>query len=92
VRPIAKIRVDGEGMVTLDGAPIGLEALRAELTRLKEAGGVVWYYREDAAGEPPESAMAVIRAVVDAGLPISMSTRPDFSDVVSEDGSSQPRR
>jgi hypothetical protein len=35
--------------------------------------------------------MAVVRMVIEQRLPISMSTRPDFGDVVQADGSAVPR-
>jgi len=35
--------------------------------------------------------MAVVRMVIEQRLPISMSTRADFGDVVQADGSTVPR-
>lgn len=51
----------------------------------------VWYYREAGDAGPHVNAMVVMRAIVDTGLPISMSTKDDFSDVVLPDGTTKPR-
>ena len=42
-------------------------------------------------GEPPAQAMQVIKLIAGHRLPISMSTKPDFSDVLLPDGSTRPR-
>ena len=34
---------------------------------------------------------AIMKLVVDARVPISMSTKPDYSDVLLPDGSTRPR-
>jgi hypothetical protein len=69
---VAKVKVTRSGQVFLNGQPTPLEDLRQAFQRLKTEGGVVWYYREDPSGEPPEEAMAVIQAVTDARLPIKL--------------------
>lgn len=40
---------------------------------------------------PPPQATQVMKLVIDARLPISMSTKPDYSDVLLPDGSTRPR-
>jgi hypothetical protein len=61
------------------------------LSSLAVSKGVVGYYREMAeAAEPPETSLQVIELVIKHRLPISMSTKADFSDVVDADG--QPHR
>jgi hypothetical protein len=79
---ILKIAVLADGRLLADGTSTSLESLRERLDRVKEQQGVVWYYREGSDGEPPPIAMEVMSAVVDAGLPIRLSSRPDFSDAV----------
>lgn len=69
---IAKVKVDRAGAIFLNGKTVTLEELRNEFARLKEAGGTVWYFREDPQGEPPAQAMAVIQAIVDAQLPVRL--------------------
>ena len=88
---VARIGVSATGEIFLDGARTTLDALRQELALLRARNGVVWYHREAAGGDPPPQAMAVIQLVIEHRLPISMSSRPDFSDVVHPDGSVAPR-
>ena len=88
---IAKVRVYQDGRITLDGAPLSLDDLQAALARLKDRGGVVWYYRESGESEPHANASAVIQAIVAAQLPISLSSEEDFSNVVLPNGTTRPR-
>jgi hypothetical protein len=70
-----------------------LDDLGRALTTADPQKAVVWYYRENAAGEPPPVAQQVIQKVIDARLPISFSSKADFSDVVDpETGQSRPRK
>jgi len=89
--PIVKIAVATDGRITLDGKAASLSEVGTALEKLVQDKGRVWYYRAEPAGEPHENAMLVIQAIVDAKLPISMSTKPDFSDVVLQDGTTKPR-
>jgi hypothetical protein len=75
----------------LNGTATDLSEIEAEFARLKKVGGAVWYYRESPESEPPANAMAVVKLVVKYKLPISMSSKPDFSDYVDESGQSHPR-
>src|SRR5687767_9477660 len=85
--PVAKVSVLSSGKVLLNGNPTTLAALDAALGVLAASKGVVWYYREAAeAVEPPAVSMQVIELVIRHRLPISMSTKPDFSDAVGADG------
>jgi len=88
---VAKVRVDRRGGITLDGEPVSLEALREAFARLRSMQGAVWYYREPGGADAPADVLAVVRAVVDAKLPISISSKQDFSDVVLPDGTTRAR-
>jgi hypothetical protein len=44
---------------------------------------VVWYYRENPAGEPPRIATEVMKLISASKLPIRLSASPDFSDSVA---------
>ena len=88
---VARISTLANGNVLLDGKPISLSDLDKALAALKTNHGVVWYFREDAQQEPPPQAMEAIKLVVKYRLPISMSTKADFSDAVGADGQSHPR-
>jgi hypothetical protein len=90
--PVAKIAVTSKSL-TLDGAPVTLEQLKVKLADLKKRNGAVWYYREASTpdGDPPPQALEVIQLLVDQKLPVSLATKPDFSDVVDEEAAS-PRK
>src|SRR5574341_438732 len=84
---IARIRVRNTGEIWFDDRRVTIEQLRSRLADLRARDGAVWYYRETGMLAPPPEAMAVIQLVIECRLPISMSTQPDFSDVVRPDGS-----
>jgi hypothetical protein len=89
---VAKVAVSRDGRITLNGHEATISEVRDALTKLASSKGVVWYYREGAEEEEPHpTAMLVISAIVDAHLPVSMSTKPDFSDVLLPDGTTRPR-
>jgi len=89
--PAARIRVSHAGEIWYEGVRTSLEELGLRLAQLRDARGVVWYYREAIDAEPAPEAMPVVRMIVERRLPISMSTRADFADVVQPDGSVVPR-
>ena len=84
--PILKIAVMTDGSITADGSPATMESLRASLKQLAEQKGVVWYYREAGQSEAPQQSAEVIQAVIENRLPIRLSSRPDYSDVIGMDG------
>ena len=89
---VAKIAVSRAGVINLNGREATINEVRETLAKLAASKGVVWYYREAADEEEPHpNAMLVISAIVDARLPVSLSTKPDFSTVVLPDGSIKPR-
>ena len=83
---VSKVSVLSSGNLLLNGVPSDLAQIEAELLKQKASGGSVWYYRENAQAEPPLEAMSVIALVTKHGLPVSMSTQPDFSDYVDGNG------
>ena len=87
----AKVRVYRDGRITLDDSTVSLDGLSAAFADLKQQSGSVWYYREGGDSEPHPNAMAVIQAIVEAKLPVSMSSEEDFSNVVLPDGTTRPR-
>jgi hypothetical protein len=90
--PIARVTALASGPLLLNGKQSDLKSIDAEFERIKAAKGEVWYYRENPRAEPHPNAMAVIQLVVKHQLPISLSTKPDFSDTVDRDGRSRPRK
>ena len=90
--PVAKVTALSSGKLLLNGSETIVQALSAEFERLKAEGGAVWYYRENPQSEPPSQAIEVINLVVGNQLPVSMSSKPDFSDYIDENGRSRPRK
>jgi biopolymer transport protein ExbD len=84
--PVLKVAVLADGRLTVDDAAATIESLQASLRTLSEKHGVVWYYREAGQQAPPPIALAVMKAVADAKLPIQLSSRPDYSDVIGAGG------
>jgi hypothetical protein len=90
--PVAKISALSSGKILLDGKATTLAALDTALSVLAKSKDVVWYYREAAeAAGPPAASMEVIELVIKHRLPVSMSTKLDFSDAVGPDGQRHPR-
>ena len=85
---ILKVSVLTSNAVLLNGIEVGPDELSAAFANAEKNNGTVWYYRENAAGEPPPASTQVIQMIIDNKLPISMSTKPDFSDYVDENGNS----
>ena len=90
--PILRLSVLASGKVLLEGKASNIPEIKKALEKIKTNGGAVWYYRENGKGEPPPQAMEVIKLVVEYKLPISMSSKPDFSDYIDENGQSRPRK
>lgn len=88
---ILKISALANGTLLADGKKIDLDSLDRLLGKFKAEEGLVWYYRENASQEPTAQAMQAIKLIAKHGLPVSMSTKADFSDYVDASGSSRPR-
>jgi len=86
-----KVTVLADGQILLEGRPATLSELDAALSQTKEAKGQVWYYRQAARGEAPAAARQVIQHIAALKLPVSLSSKPDFSDWVDAKGVSHPR-
>jgi hypothetical protein len=86
-----KISVLSSGTVLLDGEPTGLANLAAAIQRAASPADCVLYYRENATGEPPAVSNEVLKLIIAKKLPVSLSTKPDFSDYVDSTGRSRPR-
>jgi hypothetical protein len=90
--PILHLSVLASGKVLLEGKESNLPEIKKALGKTKADKGGVWYYRESGKGAPPPQAMEVIKLVIENKLPISMSSKPDFSDYIDEKGQSHPRK
>jgi biopolymer transport protein ExbD len=91
-RKVLKIAITAGGQISADGRPTTLNALVPMLRELAKNKGEVWYYREAPEADPHPNAMKVLEAIVDQGLPILFSTKPDYSDSVDDKGRSVPRK
>ena len=69
---IAKVKVTRIGAIYHNGKAITIDEVKKEFARLKQVNGTVWYHRENPQGEPPPEALAVIKAIVDAKLPVKL--------------------
>lgn len=79
---VIKVSITADGEIYADGQPVTLEQLAAKFAELKQAGGAVYYYRENPEDEPHPNATKVIELVVENSLPVRLSAKPDFSDAV----------
>lgn len=89
---VLKISVLKSGEILADGNKVSLQDLDSLLATNSQKRGIVWYYRETGQEEPPPQATQVIQLVITHKRPIRMSTKPDFSDAIDENGNSTPRR
>jgi hypothetical protein len=90
--PTAKISALPSGALLLNGQPADLALIEAELKRIKSLDGAVWYYRDNPRSEPGPEANSVVQLIIQYRLPVSFSSKPDFSDYVDENGRSHPRK
>jgi hypothetical protein len=91
-RTVTRISVLSGGNVLLDGKEATISEVGRALEMAKTKQGAVWFYRESGRGEPPPVAIEIFKRVVESKLPVSLSTKPDFSDYVDEEGRSHPRK
>jgi hypothetical protein len=89
---VLKVSVLQSGKILANAGEVGLNDLDTRMSEIKSQNGVVWYYRESGQGEPPPAAMEVMKLIVKHRLPVSMSSKPDFSDTVDAHGNSCPRK
>jgi hypothetical protein len=80
---VLKVSVLVSGAILLDDQPVGLAELGQAMEQSSKENAVVWYYRENAAGEPPPQAMEVLKLIIANRLPVRLSSQPDFSDTVT---------
>lgn len=74
--PVAKVHVNADGTIELNGQVVSLEQLRGELTKVQQSHGSVRYSRASPAGDPPPNAMDVLKTIVDLGLPVELADEP----------------
>jgi hypothetical protein len=88
---ILKISVFKSGEIQANGAIVNLTTLEGLINNIASNNGSIWYYRESAQTTPPPQAMEVMKLIVKYKCPVSMSSKPDFSDYIDGNGNSIPR-
>lgn len=87
-----KILSTGEILLNNDAASASIDEVKEKLLQLKNVNGVVWYLRENPANIPNEIADEVFRIILDIKLPLSLSSKSDFSDWIDSNGNSHHRQ
>lgn len=90
-----KVSVLANGDLLIDGVKSDFDTLDQRLDQIVKAKGAVWYYRE-AAGTAPTAADSAtidktIKLIIKHRAPVSLSSKPDFSDTIDDRGNSTPR-
>lgn len=89
---IARLKVLASGDIFFEDKLItSMSGLESKLNEIKSLQGAVWFYRENCSNMPNEVADEVFNLVVRLKTPLSLSTKPDFSDWVDANGESHPR-
>jgi len=81
---ILKVSVFASGDLLLNGLPVSLAKLDEVFSQAEAGKSVVWYYRDNSAGEPPPTALEVMKLITERRLPIRLASRPDFSDAARD--------
>jgi hypothetical protein len=79
---VLKLSVHANGDLLLNGETATMVEIQPAIENLAKEGGIVWYYRESAAGSPPAATKEILDLVVKYRLPIRLSSKPDFSDSI----------
>ena len=88
---ILKVSVFRDGKVEIDGNELTIDEATQQIVAASGSETPVYYYREAGEEEPHPNASKIIASVVEAKLPISLSSEPDFSTYVDENGQIQKR-
>ena len=81
---ILKLSVLTNGEILLDGSAISMTSLKEVFRENKGTQLIIWYYRENAGTDGPPIVTEVLKLITENRLPIRLSSRPDFSDVISD--------
>lgn len=89
---IVRLSAFVDGTLLVDGSKMTPDEAISVLSALDAPNSIVWYYREAAKERPHPNVQRVVEAIAGFGIPVSLSTQPDFSDVVDKDGTVRPRQ
>ena len=88
---ILKITVHQAGEIRIGNKIVTMREAESQLSLLAAKKGVVWFYREPGRNPPAPEATAIIKLAIKYKVPVSLSTKPDFSDTIDDNGKSIPR-
>src|SRR5258706_14129158 len=77
--------------ILLNGKPASLSDVDAALKVASTKQTPVWFHRDYTSG-PNMNAIEILGMVIKYKLPVSLSTKSDFSDYVDDSGRSFPRK
>ena len=81
--------------VQIDGKNVPADDINSEMTRLSRSGHFIMYYRPNGSIDLSSEQQSKFKKVLDSAkrlkLPITMSSKPDFSDYIDDNGDSHPR-
>ncbi|HRK60918.1 MAG TPA: hypothetical protein PLY88_00020 [Candidatus Omnitrophota bacterium] len=83
---VLRIKVMKDGTIYANDSTLSVDQLGELFNTVGKGAHEVWYYREQGESEPHPNAMKVIKAVVDQGLPISLTRDSNFSNCVPGTG------
>jgi hypothetical protein len=90
--PITRVSVLSSGKILVNGRPATSADVTRALVKAKAYRGGVWFFRETTGAQPPPEAVEVFRLIVEHKVPVSLSTKPDFSDFVDDQGIAHRRK
>ena len=88
---VLKIMVSKSGEIRIGNKIITLREAEVRISQLASNKGTVWFYREAGKEAPPAEALEIIKLTVRYKAPVSLSSKPDFSDTIDAKGNSVPR-
>ena len=88
---ILKVSVFRDGRVNINGKELSIDDAVQQIGAASSSDSLVYYYREAGQEEPHPNASKIIASVIDANLAISLSSEPDFSTYVDENGQIKKR-
>lgn len=91
---ILKLSIFHSGTVILDKDTVSINELDSKLAQKKSSNCELWYYKDLSDGGPPkDSILKILDVLGRIKIPMSFSSKPDFSDEVNiYTGKSKPRK
>lgn len=77
-----RISALADGKILIDGNLATPSELDERIKNIRELNGVIWYYREFVGWAPTPKARSVTKRIFEFGVPVFISGKPDFADIV----------